>query len=117
MNNNNTFEIFYYIIMLFLILFFLIGGIALSYFNNQTIDITVKDKYVKYTTYFVVDTNNNTYEITDLFFLGKFNSTDIYNEIEIGNSYQIETTGFRIPFLSRYKNINKYRIVETYVNQ
>lgn len=55
----------------------------------------------------VVDTDNNTYKITDLFLIGKFNSTDIYNNLNIGQAYLIEVTGVRNRFFSWYKNINK----------
>lgn len=40
-------------------------------------------------------------------FKGKFNSTDIYNALEIGKTYKVETSGKRIHFFSMYPNINK----------
>jgi len=42
-----------------------------------------------------------------LFFKGKFNSTDLYNQLEPDKKYKIETTGNRIQFFSLYPNINK----------
>ena len=51
--------------------------------------------------------NNNSYEVTDLLLRFKFNSTDIYNKLEKNHKYKIEISGFRIPFLSSYPNINK----------
>ena len=82
-----------------------------GYLNNQEIEITVNDKYIKRSgetdIYLVVDENKNTYKITDLFFKFKFNSTDIYNELEIGKTYKVKTSGFRIKVLSEYPNINK----------
>ena len=92
----------------------------MPYTNNQEIVITVKDKYIKaeYSNnnsqqrYLVVDTDNNTYEVTDLFFRGKFNSTDLYNLLEKGNKYKIEISGNRLHFLSRYPNINKVSLLE-----
>ena len=59
----------------------------------------------------MVDENKNTYKITDLFFKFKFNSTDIYNELEIGKIYKVKISGFRIKIISEYPNINK--IIET----
>ena len=85
----------------------------IKYENNQTIEITIKDKYVKNgksgnsSKYLVVDTDNNTYEVTDLFLKGKFNSTDIYNILEIGHTYRVEISGSRIRLFSMYPNINK----------
>lgn len=87
-----------------------------SYTNKQEIEITIKDKYVKngsgknsISKYLVVDTENNTYQITDLLFKGKFNSTDLYNQLEINKKYKIETTGNRIHYFSIYPNINKIK--------
>lgn len=84
----------------------------ITYGNIQSIEITVKDKYVKRSgseedKYLVVDSEGNAYEITDLTFIGKWNSTDLYNKLEIGKTYKIETSGIRNGFLSMYPNINK----------
>lgn len=107
-------------ITIFSILILLVGTLAImflleiiKYGNNQTIEITIKDKYVKNgksgdsSKYLVVDIDNNAYEVTDLFFKGKFNSTDIYSILEIGKTYKVKTSGRRIRFLSMYPNINK----------
>lgn len=84
----------------------------ITYGNVQTLEITVKDKYIKRSgsekdKYLVVDTDGNTYEITDLSFKGKWNSTDLYNQLDVGKTYKIETSGIRNGFLSLYPNINK----------
>ena len=85
--------------------------------NVQEIEIIVKDKYIKGTgkqsqKYLVVDENKNTYEISDLFFWGKWNSTDLYNELEVGKKYKITTSGVRNGFWSWYPNINKIQEIE-----
>ncbi len=88
---------------------------SIEYSNKETIQIEIKDKYIKRQgsgetakdVYMIVDTNNNTYEITDLLFIGKFNSTDIYNRLDIGQVYIVEVTGVRNNFMSWYRNINK----------
>ena len=85
-----------------------------TYGNVQTLEITVKDKYIKKSSgkgngdkYLIVDTEKNTYQITDLTFIEKWNSTDLYNELEIGKKYKITTSGIRNQFWSMYPNINK----------
>ena len=90
-----------------------------EYGNTQTIEIILKDKYIKRSgnsstndKYLIVDTENNTYQITDLTFLGKWNSTDLYNELEIGKQYKITTSGIRNQYLSMYPNINKIEKIE-----
>lgn len=90
-----------------------------TYGNVQTIEITIKDKYIKRSSgksssdkYLVVDTDKNTYEITDLGFIGKWNSTDLYNELEAGKKYKITTSGIRNQFWSMYPNINKIEEID-----
>lgn len=84
---------------------------TIGYSNKEVIAIEVKDKYIKRDNksdvYMVVDADNNTYQISDLFWIGKFNSTDLYNKLEIGQTYLVEITGIRNQFLSWYPNINK----------
>ena len=106
-----------YLIILILTLLIPISICTIDYQNSQEIEITVKDKFIKNydksSKYLIVDENNNTYQITDLIFKGKFNSTDLYNQMEIGKKYKIETTGYRIRILSKYQNINKiYKLEE-----
>ena len=108
------------IIFIFLSILALVGGSiwleVAMYTNKEITEITIKDKYVDVNNengvFLIVSTDNYTYKVSDLFFKGKFNSTDIYNNLEIGKTYEIETTGYRIPFFSEYKNINKYTLKE-----
>ena len=93
------------------ILGFVIYCSTIDYQNEETIEITVKDKYIKRyndsDTYLVVSEDGETYKIEDLLFKGKFNSTDLYNQLDIGKTYKITTTGIRLQYFSMYKNINK----------
>ena len=119
-NKGEILEYLPIIIFLILIIVFF-GGMLftniIKYTNEQEIEILVKDKYVKNNSkgndkYLIVDENNNTYEITDLFFKGKWNSTDLYNQLENNKKYKIKTTGKRIQFFSMYPNINNVEKVE-----
>lgn len=98
-----------YGLIIILTLLFVLSCTIIGYSNPEEFEIIVSDKYVKGESgqYFIIDENKNAYTIQDLFFKGKFNSTDLYNQMEIGKKYRIETTGYRIHFLSEYKNINK----------
>lgn len=100
-----------YLIIIVAILLIPIGIKIGQYTSNEEIEITVKDKYIKNGKdngkYLVVDEEDNTYEITDMLFKGKFNSTDIYNRLEIGKTYKVKISGHRIRFLSMYQNINE----------
>lgn len=44
-------------------------------------------------------------ENTDTIFHLKFNSSDIQAKLEVGNTYEFTTYGWRVPFLSMYPNI------------
>ena len=92
-----------------IIVIFIVVPITLKYVDEQTIDITISDKYTKGEkgTYFIIDNNDKAYVIKDLLFKGKFNSTDIYNKLKIGNTYKVKVTGVRNHFLSMYQNINE----------
>ena len=109
MRESENIKLIISIIMIFLIIAVPISDTIINYSNEKVIEITIKDKYVKGQEgrYFIVDTDNNTYIIADLLLKNKFNSSDLYSKLEIGNKYKVETTGMRIHFLSKYQNINK----------
>lgn len=109
MNIMEKIELIIFIIIILLWIGLAIFETTINYCNEKVIEITIKDKYVKGQEgrYFIVDTDNNTYIISDLLFKNKFNSSDLYSKLEIGNKYKVETTGMRIHFLSKYQNINK----------
>lgn len=54
---------------------------------------------------YLVFTDTETLENTDALFHLKYNSSDIYSELQIGETYKAKVYGWRIPFLSRYRNI------------
>lgn len=85
-------------------------------FNEQTYTITITDKErvndndsSKYLV-FGKDPNGETmvFENTDTLLRGKFDSSNIYGNLEIGKTYEITVVGFRVPFLSWYQNIISY---------
>ena len=98
-----------YIIILIFLSIIVIVPCTLEYADEKEIEITISDKYTKGEKgrYFIVDNNDNAYVIKDLFFKGKFNSTDIYNKLKVGCTYKVKVSGIRIHFLSMYQNINE----------
>lgn len=87
----------------------------MEYGNKQTTTCTIKEKWVKRyddNDIYLVRCGNEVYAITDLFFIGKFNSSDLYSNLKVGHKYRITTTSFRIHLLSSYKNINKLKEVK-----
>lgn len=54
---------------------------------------------------YLIFTETETFENTDTVFGLKFNSADIYGRINTGTACQFRVYGWRIPFLSTYRNI------------
>ncbi len=56
---------------------------------------------------YMIYTDNGVFENTDSLLNGKFNSSDIYNELEVGRTYSCDVVGFRNGFFSWYENVIK----------
>ena len=65
-----------------------------TYNSGETID----SKYL-------IFTEAETFECTDQFIVGKFNSSDVYGMIKEGKKYKFTVYGVRVPFMSMYRNI------------
>lgn len=90
---------------------------CVGYMNEQTVQCEVKDKWIKRPQgvddeLYLVNCGGKTYKVSDLLFMGKFNSADIYGNLEIGKEYKLEVTGFRWGYFSEYQNINSYELIE-----
>ena len=46
-------------------------------------------------------------------FYFRWDSSDDWSILEIGETYEFDVTGYRIPILSRYRNIIDYELVDT----
>ena len=93
----------------------ILGGIALllaPFVTSETVTIKVVDKERIVgrdgeSSKYLVFTETEVFENTDCLVLGKFNSSDVYGQIEIGETYRVQVYGWRIPLLSMYRNIVK----------
>lgn len=54
---------------------------------------------------YLIYAEDGVYENTDNVFRMKFNSADVYNQLQNGKTYMCDTYGWRVPFLSMYPNI------------
>ena len=104
------------IIIIILVLAVFLGSSALVSFNDHTYVVEVTDKERvnysdsgKYLIYGQEDNNTLVLKNTDSLLRGKFNSSDIYAELEIGKTYEFTVVGYRIPILSYYENIIEYK--------
>lgn len=89
-------------------------------FNTHTAVMTVTDKErvnKDDTSYYLVfgkdmDGQTVVYKNTDNIMRGKWNSSEMQGEMEVGSTYQVELVGYRVPLLSWYENILKVEEVE-----
>lgn len=82
---------------------------------NSEIECVVNDKWVKRSgdnDKYLVSCGEEVYQITDNLFYGKFNSSDIYSELQIGKRYKLQVSGFRFGLTSSYKNINEITLID-----
>lgn len=54
---------------------------------------------------YLIFTENEVFQNTDSILYGKFNSSDLYGSLEAGKTYKLKVYGWRIRFLSMYRNI------------
>ncbi len=107
--------IFYLVILMIGIVVSLSEGI-IKCCNERTITTTVTDKGVKRhgksNDKYLVYTNDGTYEITDSLFWPRFDSSDLYGYIEVGQTYEFTVAGYRVPLFTMYPNIYEAKVKE-----
>ena len=99
-----------------IIIIFIVIVIA-SFFSNLILfftksfehTITIKDKSIlsnrSNSTYRIVDTNNNIYNVVNVWFIGDFNRSEDYYFVNIGQTYKVKGYGIRIDALGIYPSI------------
>ncbi|MCM1276763.1 MAG: DUF1523 family protein [Lachnospiraceae bacterium] len=86
--------------------------------STYTITVTDKERVTEGSSsrYLVFSTDDNSnilvFENTDTFWRGKWNSSNVQGELQVGQKYQITTIGFRVPIFSMYENIISVSLVE-----
>ena len=103
------------VIIVILLVIVSIGIEVAMSFNDHTYTITITDKervnVDDDSKYLVFGKTSNgevvVLENTDTLVRGKFNSSNLYGQIEIGQTYTFTVVGFRFPLFSIYENIIK----------
>lgn len=76
--------------------------------SSEMVTITVVDKEKtisnKQSKYLIFG-EDEVFENTDSYIFWKFDSSDLYRDLEKGESYRVKVSGWRVPFLSMYRNI------------
>ena len=80
--------------------------------SSETIEITIKEKErittgrgESISSKFIIYSNTEVFENTDSWLYFKFNSADYQNKFTVGNTYTVKVAGWRVPFLSMYRNV------------
>lgn len=115
---NHIGEILYILFIIVILIIAFAPGI-MKVMNTQTyiVHVTDKDrmsdknKYLVYS--FDLKGESRVFEITDSLFKFRFDSSDDYNQIEVGKTYKFTTGGYRVPLFSWYPNIYEYEEVPT----
>lgn len=115
----NTFKTIILLVFSLMLLSSITLGVA-GLFVKDDYTFTVTEKVVKnskeHSKYLIFgedkDGRIKVVQNTDSLFKGKFNSSDIYADIKVGKTYHFDVYGFRIPFLSKYENIDSYKEVK-----
>ena len=89
---------------------------VLKYSSINTVEVKISDKE-RITTgsgsdissKFLVYTENEVFENTDALMVLKFNSADVQNDLKVDSTYNVKVIGWRVPFLSMYRNIIKIK--------
>ena len=85
------------------------------YYNTQevvNITVTGKERVItgsgdSMSSKYLVFTETETFKNTDSMIFGKWNSSDLYSKLREDQQYKATVAGWRIPFLSMYRNIIK----------
>lgn len=99
------------IIIITIVALFLLGFYPILWLDScENASFTVQEKERVVTSdssKYLVFTENEVFENVDSLMKFKFNSSDVYGDLKVGESYTYEVCGWRIPFLSWYRNIIK----------
>lgn len=89
------------------LLLFLIGtSISYTSVEYSTINVTGKERVnSEDDSYYLIFTSDGVYKNEDSLIHMKFDSSDLYGKLKVGDTYKCKTNWFRVNFLSMYKNI------------
>ena len=81
------------------------------YFSKNEVIITIGHKERVATSgnvkYLIFSDDHKVYENTDSFLFLKFDSSEVYSKLKVGETYCLRTVGWRINIFSLYPNIIK----------
>lgn len=97
-----------------LFLLAMLTPIVLYYTSSEQVTITVSDKErttessgKSVDSKYLIFTEGEVFQNTDAITFFKFNSSDIQGQLHQDSTYNVVVVGWRVPFLSWYRNIIK----------
>jgi len=100
------------IVIIILVIVLVVGAIIsspiIAYSTDVYVEDIVKEKEritKRDSSKYLIFGETETYENTDSLWYWKWNSSDIYGDLEEGKTYRLRVYGWRIPFMSWYRNI------------
>jgi hypothetical protein len=101
--------IFIFIAFCIIVIIPMILSVILYYTTKFEKTITIKEKFTRYrrkgSNYNIVDTDNNIYQIGNVWFKFDFNRAEDYTKLELNKTYKVKGYGIRMPVLDMYKTI------------
>ena len=92
-----------------LIILLILGLPAVLMSTEHQREITVDEKWIKYhndeAKYLVSDIDGNVYSVEDMTLLLKFDASNRYARLKVGESYTVTIVGWKVPLTSMYPNI------------
>lgn len=81
--------------------------------TTHTFTVTDKERVTGDDSKYLVFTNGEVLCVDDTLVFMRFDSSDLYGSLKIGKTYRGDVVGWRVPFLSWYRNILTAREVKT----
>lgn len=102
-------ELKIYIVILAILAVFGLIYAGFYHASAETVEIVVDAKDIKYhnndAKYLVSSDSGEVFEITDTYTFMRFDSSDLYFNMQPGVTYSCKVAGWRVPYLSWYRNI------------
>lgn len=102
--------------LMFLLFVGLIGlSVVLPFLTNEVVTATITDKeriVTREDSYYLIFTDDEVFRNSDSLLELKFNSSDIQGAAKVGSTCQMNVYGFRVSFLSMYRNITEIHCLD-----
>lgn len=92
-------------VMVVVVASLIVGYVALHPERDITVKVTDKVRTGGDDSKYLIFTDGGVYEDTDTMMKGKYNSSDLYSKIKVGQRYTFHLRGVRSGFFSMYPNI------------